>query len=347
MGSITPYSLVPHMILSDYDDKMTFFQRLHNFIFSMTDILIREFYYLPAMNKMAHKYFSHLSNLPTIQDLEKSISIILVNNHVAMFKPRPLMHGIIDIAGAHIKPLKPLPNQIKKFLDEAENGVIYMSLGSYIQSSNMPQDKLKLLINVFGSLKQRVLWKYEKENLENLPSNLMISKWTPQAEILNHPNVVLFISHGGLFGTIESLHFGIPTLFMPFFGDQYRNAKMAEKLGYGHYILFSHLTKNSLKSKIDKMIESKKYFKKAKEMSSIVRDDLVNPLNTSMYWIEYVIKHNGAKHLKSHAIELSWYQYLMLDVIFFLVLSFWIIFKTAELLYKFISTRIYYKIKVE
>lgn len=347
MGSITPYSLMPHMILSDYDDNMTFFQRLHNFIFSMADILIREFYYLPAMNKMAHKYFSHLSNLPTIQDLEKSISVILVNNHVAMFKPRPLMHGIIDIAGAHIKPLKPLPYQIKKFLDEAENGVIYMSLGSYIQSSNMPKNKLELLINVFGSLKQKVLWKYEKEDLENLPSNLMISKWTPQAEILNHPNVVLFISHGGLFGTIESLHFGIPTLFMPFFGDQYRNAKMAEKLGYGHYILFSHLTENSLKSKIDKMIGRKKYFEKAKEMSSIVRDNLVNPLNTSMYWIEYVIKHNGAKHLKSHAIELSWYQYLMLDVIFFLVLSLWIIFKAAELLYQFISTRIYYKIKIE
>ena len=206
---------------------------------------------------------------------------------------------------------------------------------------------MKLLINVFGSLKQKVLWKYEKDDLENLPSNLMISKWTPQAEILNHPNVVLFISHGGLFGTIESLHFGVTTLFMPFFGDQYRNAKMAEKLGYGHYILFSHMTENSLKSKIDEMIGNKKYLEKAKEMSYIVRDNQVSPLNTSMYWIEYVIKNNGAKHLKSHAIELSWYQYLMLDVVCFIALNLWIIFKGAELLYQFVSKRMYNKMKVE
>lgn len=184
---------------------MGFVQRLHNFVFSLADAIIREYYYLPAMNRMAQKYFSHVSNLPTIQKMEKSVSIILINNHVSMFKPRPSMPNILDVGGAHIRPLKTLPNHIKKFMDEVKSGVIYMSLSSYVQSSNMPKDKFRMFIKVFGSLKQRVLWKYEKDDLENLPSNLIISKWMPQMEILNHPNVVLFISLGGLFGTIEGL----------------------------------------------------------------------------------------------------------------------------------------------
>lgn len=168
------------------------------------DVLVREFYYLPEMNKMAHVHFSHLSNMPTIKELEKSISVILVNNHIGIFNSRPIMPGMIDIAGAHIRwPLKQLPNEIQNFLDEAENGVIYVSFGSLIQSSKMPKEKLRMFINVFGSLKQRVLWKYEGDDLKNLSSNLMIRKWMPLTEILNYLNVVLFISHGGLFGSIE------------------------------------------------------------------------------------------------------------------------------------------------
>lgn len=42
--------------------------------------------------------------------------------------------------------------------------------------------------------------------------------------------------------------------------------------------------------------------------------DPIKQLDKAVFWTEYVIKHKGAHHLKSAALNLSWYQYLLLDV---------------------------------
>lgn len=40
-----------------------------------------------------------------------------------------------------------------------------------------------------------------------------------------HPNVKLFISHGGLLGTQEAVACGVPTLMVPLYADQALNAR--------------------------------------------------------------------------------------------------------------------------
>jgi hypothetical protein len=49
--------------------------------------------------------------------------------------------------------------------------------------------------------------------------------------------------------------------------------------------------------------------------SIIFKDRLVKPLDEAVYWTEYVIRHNGARHLQSAAVYLPWYQYLLLDIV--------------------------------
>lgn len=38
---------------------------------------------------------------------------MLINSHFSINRPRPLMPGLINIAGAHVKPPKPLPEDIQ------------------------------------------------------------------------------------------------------------------------------------------------------------------------------------------------------------------------------------------
>lgn len=107
------------------------------------------------------------------------------------------MPGIVHYGGAYIKSPKPLTPVLQNYIDNSEHGVVIFSLGSHMQSSKLPKEKIDAFVNVFKKLKQRVIWKFEDESYE-VPSNVLIQKWLPQTDILAHPNVKLFITHGGI-----------------------------------------------------------------------------------------------------------------------------------------------------
>lgn len=180
--------------------------------------------------------------------------------------------------------------------------------------------------------------KFEDESLGNIPENVMVRKWLPQTDIFAHENIKLFISHGGLFGNLEALHRGVPILFIPLYGNQYRNALRAEKKGFGTKIIFNELTTEILLEKIRQLTDTNVYYNKAQEMSVLLRDNPIEPMAVAMFWIEYVCRHKVAKHLKSHAIHMSWYSYLLLDIISIILLAsvvmVLIMFKLFKLLFK-------------
>jgi glucuronosyltransferase len=68
------------------------------------------------------------------------------------------------------------------YLDEAEDGVIYFSLGSLVRGETLPEDKFHAFLSVFSELPQRVLWKMDKS--VSVP-NVRTSRWFSQYEILS------------------------------------------------------------------------------------------------------------------------------------------------------------------
>lgn len=175
---------------------MSFFERLHNTIISVTDWTIRRFIHFPNQMQIAEKYFGHLGELPTIDSLVKNVSVILINMHQFFLPPRPMMPGIVYFGGAHIEEPKLLPDDLQTFLDDAVDKVIFLSFGTFVKSNEMPPERLKVFLDALGQVKQRVIWHYDDESIPNIPSNVLIRKWSPHSDILAHPNVVLFISHG-------------------------------------------------------------------------------------------------------------------------------------------------------
>ncbi|KAJ4441094.1 hypothetical protein ANN_10944 [Periplaneta americana] len=73
---------------------------------------------------------------------------------------------------------------LQQYLDNAPDGVIYFSMGSNLQSSQMPESKRDAILKAFSKLKQKVLWKWETETLPGQPPNVKLGKWLPQNDIL-------------------------------------------------------------------------------------------------------------------------------------------------------------------
>lgn len=106
-----------------------------------------------------------------------------------------------------------------------------------VRAASMPEEKRQHLVSAFASLKQRVLWKWENETLPNQPKNVKTSKWLPQRDILCHPNVKVFLSHGGLLGSSEAVHCGVTGVFTPMFGDQVFRVRERIQFSPDNYII--------------------------------------------------------------------------------------------------------------
>jgi glucuronosyltransferase len=75
---------------------------------------------------------------------------------------------------------------LQKFLDEAKDGVIYFSLGTNVRSDHMSDEKMRVFVEAFSALPQKILWKWESARLPGQPANVKIGKWLPQQDILGN-----------------------------------------------------------------------------------------------------------------------------------------------------------------
>lgn len=76
--------------------------------------------------------------------------------------------------------------------------------------------------------------------------------------ILAHPNLKLFITHGGLLSTTEAVFHGVPMVGMPVFGDQQANMVHAVINGYAIQVPFFEFTEETLSDAIKEILNNPK-----------------------------------------------------------------------------------------
>lgn len=63
-----------------------------------------------------------------------------------------------------------------------------------------------------------------------------------------------FISHGGLLGTTEAVHCGVPIIALPQYGDQFTNARAIETNGGGVMLDLAELTEEKVYDALTKVL---------------------------------------------------------------------------------------------
>lgn len=257
VGTPSPLSYVPHPFLS-FSNRMTFVQRLGNTL--MTAFQLYTFNTFLDQQQVIYEQIFSDPNKPTVQQLRQNVALVLLNQHFTLSYPQPYVPNMIEVGGIHINREAPkaLPDDIRRFVEGAEHGVVYFSMGSNIQSAQLPVVMREDLLRSFGKLKQRVLWKWETPDLPGKPSNVLISKWFPQDDILAHPNVKVFVTHGGLLSMSEAVYHGLPIIGIPVFGDQFLNMGRAQDSGYGLMVAYKNVTEKSMSWALDELLNKEK-----------------------------------------------------------------------------------------
>ncbi|XP_049305189.1 UDP-glycosyltransferase UGT5 isoform X4 [Bactrocera dorsalis] len=306
VDNVSPLAYVPAPSGTNLD-VMNFWQRLDNLYTNTMELLYTHLVIIPEQQRQYEKYFPNATLRLT--DVRRDFSLLLLNQHYSFSWPRPLVPNAIEVAGMHVenKPKK-LPTDMEAFINASARGAIYFSLGSNVKSALLPKQKLQEIMNAFASLPVNVLWKFEKTDLAGKPKNVFINKWFPQSDVLAHPKVKLFVTHGGMHSLIEAVHHAKPIVGTPVFYDQYLNVEKAVYKGFGVGINFRNFTSTELRDAILEVLNNPKYTERAREISASFHDRPMNPLDTAIYWTEYVLRHKGAPQLRVAARHLNFLQ---------------------------------------
>ena len=73
-----------------------------------------------------------------------------------------------------------------------------------------------------------------------------------------HPNLVVFVTHGGLLSTTEAVHFGVPIIGIPVFADQFMNVEKAVNRGFAQRVDLSYTMADELKNAILEVTSNKR-----------------------------------------------------------------------------------------
>jgi glucuronosyltransferase len=303
-------SYMPALFLG-YTEKMNFMERIGNWITAHGMRLLYEYFTQPKTDKLLQRRFG--DDIPKVAELVKKTSLVFVNQHFSMSLPKPLPPEIVELGGIHIGRPKPLEPEMQTLLDSAEHGVIYISWGSMIRAHTLPDDKREAIVHAIGKFKQLVLWKWENETLTNQPANLHIRKWMPQREILCHPNVKVFVTHGGLLGSSEAAYCGVPVVATPMYGDQHLNSAAMVYRGMGVLLPYENINRDTVYEAIRKALQPRTK-ENAEKVSFAYKNRPMAPSKSAVFWAEYVIETNGAPFAKSAAAHLPWYIYWNLDI---------------------------------
>ncbi|HEX3781908.1 MAG TPA: glycosyltransferase [Pseudonocardiaceae bacterium] len=150
------------------------------------------------------------------------------------------------LTAANRLPLRPVgwnePGDLPPGVVDSDRGrpLIYLTLGTVMGNAAV----LRTAIDGLAALDADILVatgpSVRREGLGEVPANVRLEAWVPQADLL--PHVDLMVHHGGSGSTLGAFGAGLPQLLVPQGADQFTNADVVRELGLGDRLIGEEVT---------------------------------------------------------------------------------------------------------
>ncbi|XP_034471958.1 UDP-glucuronosyltransferase 1-1 [Drosophila innubila] len=271
-----------------------------------------------ARKVMQRIYSTHFPSprYPSFEVMRRRVVLALNNHHMISEGPiAPLLSSMLDIGGIAVEQ-STVDSALAMRL--ANRPFIIFSLGTRFTWRTASIHLEQSFAEAFAQLAEYdIYWTYDGSNASGINlthTHIKLAKWWPQTTLLGQPEVRLFITHGGKGSLSEALHHGVPLLGLPLVGDQRANLRKMQNKGWGLTLDMHNISQVELLNAIKRLLTVAEFKDNIKRDSLLYRDRPLNASYLTAYWLEYVIRHKGARHLYSPARELNFWQYYLLDV---------------------------------
>lgn len=254
-------SAVPELEVGPPTRPMGFFTRVWNSLMSLRWWFTYNFYYLSKIDKMIRDKLDVGPEMPAIDKIASNVSLVLYTGDAIIEYPRAMPPNHINVAGLHLKEFKkPIPKvsrcskiahfnicsiglisklliaifqEIESFIGRGEDGFVYISFGSLVNSHRMPNHIKQRFFDVIKSFPRlRFLWKWNGEMEKEIPQNLMLGKWFPQNDLLAHEKIRAFVTQAGRPSSVEAIWNGVPMISFPILVSRTRTSSLNTSIKY-------------------------------------------------------------------------------------------------------------------
>ncbi|MGK0532888.1 macrolide family glycosyltransferase [Bacillus sp. 'calajunan'] len=157
------------------------------------------------------------------------------------------------------------------FKQKEEEKLIYISMGTVF---NQQMDFYYTCFETFKNFPATIILSVGKHidinQLKNVPHNFKVYNYVPQLEVLKQAN--LFITHGGMNSSSESLYFGVPMIVIPVMGDQPIVAQRIEDLKAGIQLNLKNLTPATLYNTVMEVLYNDVYLENSHKIKCTLKD---------------------------------------------------------------------------
>lgn len=242
-------------------ERTSFFDRLVDCFGIWIDMFLYTGYHLPYQEAMMRTIFPKLSG-STLNDIRQDVVMVLQNSHFLFGRPRPMPPNLIQIGGIHIEAnneTKTLKPELRQFLDGATKGVIYISLGAY--ASQDSEDRRTVFSAFYDHAKVRLLIisPTEVKVPSHRPSDVLVLPNCPQEAVLAHPNVKMFMTHGGLLSIYEAVYYAKPIIGLVYMFDQMLNTQIVVDREIGFRFTFEGIKVETVMSAVQQIFTDPRF----------------------------------------------------------------------------------------